>query len=49
MSMVFLVTCIFRLFEALNGVFEVNFFLGFILHLIKDIDGIEGHVTQILF
>ena len=28
----------FHFFEALNDAFEVHFFQGFILHLIKDTD-----------
>ena len=39
MSMAFLVTCIFRLFESLNNAFEVQFVQGFIFTpYIKDTD-----------
>ena len=38
--MVFLVTCIFSLFDALNGAFEVHFFRASFSHLIKDTDSI---------
>ena len=35
-----MVTCIFSLFEALNGAFDVHFFRVSFLHLIKDTDSI---------
>ena len=38
--MAFLVTCIIRFSEAINGAFEVQFFRASYLHLTKDTDSI---------